>query len=122
MRENVYFPEYVHVRSVTDYAAMRAERWKIQQEVDGVWTMMATIVEFIEPEPGDNLGAMRVELPDGQKVRVAVVWPLTNTRVIGAIQALTTGEEQDATCGQACGYCEPYGFVPEAGCPVHDRE
>lgn len=22
----------------------------------------------------------------------------------------------------ACGYTEPYGFVPEAGCPIHDRE
>jgi len=25
-----------------------------------------------------------------------------------------------ADCGYACGYQEPYGFVPEAGCPVHD--
>ena len=24
------------------------------------------------------------------------------------------------TCGRACGYAEPYGFVPEGGCPVHD--
>ena len=23
-------------------------------------------------------------------------------------------------CDFACGYAEPYGFVPEAGCPVHD--
>ena len=23
-------------------------------------------------------------------------------------------------CGYACGFTEPYGFVPEAGCPVHD--
>lgn len=21
-----------------------------------------------------------------------------------------------------CGYCEPYGWVPECGCPVHDPE
>lgn len=23
-------------------------------------------------------------------------------------------------CGHACCFAEPYGFVPEAGCPVHD--
>jgi hypothetical protein len=25
-------------------------------------------------------------------------------------------------CGYACAYVEPYGFVPEDGCPVHDRD
>jgi len=26
-------------------------------------------------------------------------------------------------CGYiGCGYVEPYGFVPEAGCPVHDAD
>ena len=26
-------------------------------------------------------------------------------------------------CGYGgCGYVEPYGFVPEAGCPVHDHD
>ena len=25
-------------------------------------------------------------------------------------------------CEFACGYAEPYGFVPEAGCPVHDLQ
>lgn len=23
-------------------------------------------------------------------------------------------------CGFECGHTEPYGFVPEAGCPIHD--
>ena len=23
-------------------------------------------------------------------------------------------------CGYECGYTEPYGFVPEGGCPIHD--
>ena len=23
-------------------------------------------------------------------------------------------------CGCACGWVYPYGFVPEAGCPIHD--
>jgi len=32
------------------------------------------------------------------------------------IQYWLTGD-----CGNACGYTEPYGWVPEAGCPVHDR-
>jgi len=26
------------------------------------------------------------------------------------------------TCGFDCHYLKPYGFVPEAGCPVHDKE
>lgn len=25
-------------------------------------------------------------------------------------------------CSYACGYVEPYGWVPEAGCPIHDPE
>lgn len=25
-----------------------------------------------------------------------------------------------AACAHGCGRQEPYGFVPEAGCPVHD--
>jgi hypothetical protein len=24
-------------------------------------------------------------------------------------------------CGHACDHVEPYGWVPEADCPVHDR-
>ena len=24
-------------------------------------------------------------------------------------------------CDMACGYTEPYGFVPEADCPIHDK-
>lgn len=26
----------------------------------------------------------------------------------------------DTSCSYACGYQEPYGFVPEDGCPIHD--
>ena len=33
------------------------------------------------------------------------------------LQYMLTGN-----CGCACGYVEPYGFVPEAECPIHDRE
>ena len=25
-------------------------------------------------------------------------------------------------CGYNCAYVEPYGFVPECGCPVHDDD
>jgi len=25
-------------------------------------------------------------------------------------------------CGNHCGYAHPFGFVPEAGCPIHDRD
>lgn len=24
-------------------------------------------------------------------------------------------------CGYNCGITEPYGFVPEDGCPIHDK-
>ena len=30
--------------------------------------------------------------------------------------------EMDTGCGCGCGLVEPFGFVPEAGCPVHDPE
>ena len=29
---------------------------------------------------------------------------------------------KEKKCEYACGYKYPYGFVPEAGCPVHDRD
>ena len=29
--------------------------------------------------------------------------------------------ENELTCGLGCHIQEPYGFVPEADCPVHDR-
>jgi hypothetical protein len=32
------------------------------------------------------------------------------------------GMEFDFGCGHACGFAYPYGFVPEAGCPVHDND
>jgi hypothetical protein len=29
---------------------------------------------------------------------------------------------QNLICGNECHYVEPYGFVPENGCPIHDNE
>ena len=46
--------------------------------------------------------------------RFRVVWVLWRLRV--RLRYLLTGD-----CGCACGYVEPYGFVPEAECPIHDR-
>ena len=40
--------------------------------------------------------------------------------VIAEIESRLTTHETD--CGYACGYAAPYGFVPECGCPVHDKE
>ena len=28
---------------------------------------------------------------------------------------------EDLSCGHECHMTEKYGFVPEAGCPVHDK-
>lgn len=39
-------------------------------------------------------------------------WPWT---VLSRVWHQLTGR-----CGNGCGYVAPYGFVPEAGCPVHD--
>ena len=38
-------------------------------------------------------------------------------KVKSVIQYWATGD-----CGNACEVVEPYGFIPEADCPVHDRE
>lgn len=37
------------------------------------------------------------------------VWPWVRYKLTG-------------NCGLGCGHEEPYGFVAEAGCPVHDVE
>lgn len=31
-----------------------------------------------------------------------------------------TGKERDAICSHGCHFTSPYGFVPMAGCPIHD--
>lgn len=46
--------------------------------------------------------------------RFPIVWWLWSLGV--RIRYALTGD-----CGLACGYIEPYGFVPEADCPIHDR-
>jgi len=38
-------------------------------------------------------------------------------RLATRIRYIVTGQ-----CGNACGYAQPYGWVPEAGCAVHDNE
>lgn len=53
------------------------------------------------------------------KVRLWLRWR-TPVRLIfwwfTVIRYFLTGD-----CGHGgCGYMEPYGFVPEAGCPIHD--
>jgi len=44
-------------------------------------------------------------------------WPVWYVRRLCVmIRYRLTGD-----CGMGgCGYMEPYGFVPEAGCPIHD--
>lgn len=43
-----------------------------------------------------------------------VTWFLWKVRTV--VQYWLTGD-----CGNNCGWEEPYGWVAEAGCPVHDR-
>jgi len=43
-------------------------------------------------------------------------WAWFLWRTVVLIRYRLTGK-----CGLACGYVEPYGFVPEAECPIHDR-
>ena len=43
------------------------------------------------------------------------LWHIWNFAVSWA-RYLLTGD-----CGRICGYQIPYGWVPEADCPIHDR-
>ena len=45
--------------------------------------------------------------------RFRIVWVLWRLWVRARYAA--TGD-----CGCVCGYTEPFGFVPEAECPIHD--
>lgn len=38
----------------------------------------------------------------------------------GAIQQVDGIRKCEGKCNYACDYTDPYGFVPEAGCIVHD--
>lgn len=64
---------------------------------------------------------LRVEWKDRHRLRLVIcnMWPVRQMQRLRVIvRHFLTGD-----CGMAgCGYMEPYGFVPEAGCPVHDKE
>lgn len=49
-----------------------------------------------------------------KRIYLRLMWPIwrLKARVLYAL----TGD-----CGMGCSYEEPYGFVPEAGCPIHDE-
>jgi hypothetical protein len=44
------------------------------------------------------------------------------TRVMRRLQYPAEQERDALPCENACGYEEPYGFVPECGCPIHDPD
>lgn len=43
-------------------------------------------------------------------------------QVIDLLNKLATCGNGAIGCEHDCGYHPTYGFVPESGCPVHDRE
>ena len=49
-------------------------------------------------------------------------WPW-NFRIVWALWRLMVRWRYRRTgdCGLDCGWYEPFGFVPEAECPIHDR-
>lgn len=53
-------------------------------------------------------------LPDG------VMWP--RCKYCGRQFMVRNWEvvKDPPACDYECGYCEPFGFVPEDGCPIHD--
>jgi len=55
----------------------------------------------------------------------ATIWEWVSTSLVYAIHDLFSLVRYLVTgyCGYGgCGHMEPYGFVPEAGCPVHDAD
>ena len=47
-----------------------------------------------------------------KRLYLRVIW-----RFVSLVRFHLTGN-----CGNACAHVEPYGWVPEAGCPIHDTE
>ncbi len=43
-----------------------------------------------------------------------------SARILIFIKNLTTKNDINKECNNTCGYEQPYGFVPEADCPIHD--
>jgi hypothetical protein len=48
--------------------------------------------------------------------------PDKNTELhrIAAMLSETRKKSMGLDCGCDCGFDDPYGFVPSAGCPIHD--
>lgn len=76
---------------------------------------------------------VRFALRDGKQTRLrrwlgfGLVYICARVLGVGKIVVSTrTIEETDicdcGKCGNACAYVEPYGWVPEAGCPLHDPD
>lgn len=50
-------------------------------------------------------------------------WNQVKARLLWPYWALRDWHQRyfEHSCGRLCEWVYPYGFVPEAGCPVHDR-
>jgi len=78
---------------------------------------IAEIVDCVE-----NSGSKWFEGPYGFVIKK--VQPIKFIPWYGALQFFdiphSIARMVEGDCDRACGWQDPYGFVPEAGCPVHD--
>jgi hypothetical protein len=50
------------------------------------------------------------------------LWVPTCPECDAPLQTISQLTTRALECGYACGWADPFGFVPEDGCPVHDPE
>lgn len=82
-----------------------------------------------DPSQVENIAVIEdisAELDAGRAAAIALVEHLENMGgafkceiplVYNDLAYLVTAE----ACGKSCGFVEPYGWVPEHGCPLHDK-
>jgi len=72
------------------------------------------------PEQGEAMSLLNDrtiltwKAPLRHRIYLRLMWPIW--RLKARIRFALTGD-----CGFMCEHVEPYGFVPECGCPIHDR-
>lgn len=78
-------------------------------------TTGARVFFLMTPQLLLTMVAPSYKAPLPKRLYLWFMWPIWT--LVSRIRFVLTGD-----CGNACDHVEPYGWVPEAGCPVHDPE
>jgi len=86
------------------------DKWR--QEIAGIIKKA-----FVESEYIDDFV---VNADEGIRKSFGIPYSFSLETIYYVLHEIYELGSKSENCGYVCGYQHPYGFIPEAGCPVHD--